>query len=62
MGRRPRRAGETDSGMALFDAPGTRRDPTPDCPHCRGDGWELDAAGDPVEPAIRCRCTAPAHV
>ncbi|WP_040793246.1 hypothetical protein [Nocardia paucivorans] len=29
MGRRPRRPVETDSGMALFDAPGTRRDPAP---------------------------------
>ncbi|WP_280462849.1 hypothetical protein [Nocardia carnea] len=62
MGRRPRRTPTPDIDAVLFDPPGTRRDPVRDCEHCAGDGWELDSAGEPLEPAVRCRCTTPAGV
>lgn len=60
MGRRPRRTPAPAADVLLFDLPGTRRDPRRDCPECGGHGWVLDVAGDPLEPAVRCRCTTPA--
>lgn len=38
---------------------GARRHPHPDCTLCRGDGWVLDLAGEPIEPAVSCLC--PSH-
>ncbi|WP_162958806.1 helix-turn-helix domain-containing protein [Nocardia yunnanensis] len=57
MGRRPKPA--TDPAPALFDAPGTRRKPTPNCPSCAGDGWVLGPDRNPIEPVVRCACTKP---
>ncbi|WP_067475038.1 hypothetical protein [Nocardia amamiensis] len=36
-----------------------RRHPHPNCTLCRGDGWVLDLAGEPIEPAVPCIC--PSH-
>ncbi|OBA44462.1 hypothetical protein A5789_09225 [Nocardia sp. 852002-51101_SCH5132738] len=57
MGRRPKKP--ADPGEPLFDSPTARRNPTPNCPQCGGDGWKLGPDGAPVEPAIRCPCTDP---
>lgn len=36
-----------------------RRKPLPQCPSCAGDGWVLGPDHEPLEPAVRCACTAP---
>jgi hypothetical protein len=60
-GKRSRTNRGSAAAPALFDAPGTRRAPRPDCAGCDGESWLLDPDGAPVEPAVRCGCTKAAH-